>query len=410
VGSDAWRTFRIPIILQDHQDISFSLIVVSGRADMYVRSDTFPNETNKYDLWTFRTEWYSAAQVIRIGDTNPHRCSQPQAGGTVCVYYIGIHGVNDCDFTIVAGTGGSVVQLQDGIPWPESISKDQFAFYSFYLRTPNQALTFSLTPITGDPDLWLAQPNADGSNPYTHPTNASTSTNTSRSFGGDVLVFENARTGFYYMGVQAYGGNVSFSIMAITEDMNAPDTASLTLLPEGLSQVGLVRKGHYKYYLYQLSQAAGHSKLTITVDRTYGDPDLYVHRSDTADNVMPTNTSSDWRSNSYRGDVVVIDMPAAGFYYIGVHGFTAAQFTIKAVSDAVITPLSSGQQFSGQMIRHEKAQFVYEVINLDQDITIAVDTITGDADVYVSRTVQKPTLQNSTWYVGMHSIFHTACV
>jgi len=101
-----------------------------------------------------------------------------------------------------------------------------------------------------------------------------------------------------------------------------------TLLEKLVSRTGMVGIGNYKYYKLHLrcTQAAQPTRFKlIPLD---GNPDLYI--SKTVRN--PTKSMYSWKSEEtgLKEDVIEIERPEAGTYYIAVYGEATATFKLTA--------------------------------------------------------------------------------
>jgi hypothetical protein len=178
----------------------------------------------------------------------------------------------------------------------------------------------------------------------------------------------------------------------------------------------------YKYFSYT---AVGGSTLQISTFRTAtsGDPDLYV--STTNQNPVKSSASTYQYSNSDSGtSTVSISVPTGGqTYYIGVYAYTTGyfgvtvcfnlvllpcltsffhMFIVKAGAGAAYTTLSSyGSSTTGAVassVGYKYYKFtVPSSFSSGSSIKITLTAISGDPDMYVSRTVPYPTSSSYTY-------------
>lgn len=75
-------------------------------------------------------------------------------------------------------------------------SREQYKYYSFVVEEEGQTITFTVTPTSGDPDLFISQTIAQPDKDH-HTWN-------STQYGADTATIENAPVGTYYIAVYAY--------------------------------------------------------------------------------------------------------------------------------------------------------------------------------------------------------------
>ncbi len=150
-------------------------------------------------------------------------------------------------------------------------------------------LSFAVTPITGDPDLYVSSPNSTTYNPRPH--NSTTADRIAQAIGADVIDYPNAALGTYYVGVGSIT-NSEFTLIAFLSPRNGNLTVDdAVVLVDGEPQTGFVTKGHYQYYALEL--VGHHDRLVVTVTKLFGDPDLYIIN----DGTLPTTRHFRWASN-----------------------------------------------------------------------------------------------------------------
>jgi hypothetical protein len=389
VAKGAFKYYEIQLLASDHEDIEITLSTTSGFADLFVGTQRSPDGTPESYQWV--SHWYSSSKSITIDKTDPNRCVTND-----CRYYIGVRGETTSEFTLVAATNMATIALQNGIPQREHVGVGGWEYFSFDVLEAGKDVTFSVTPLSGDPDMFITIP------PNTNPRpNATTADKSARGFGGDIAEIDNATVGTYYIGVNAFTESI-FSIVAVTLDTDRNDENSVADILDGEPQYGFITRHHFQYFRFTL--AGRHTELTITVGKVYGDPDLYVNKVvDEANPVFPKLGSADFASNSFERDIIRItpdDIEGGdltGTYLIGVYGFTAARFTVTAASNSISTTLQDGVPVQGILTANQYDYFQLPVDSFDRDITITVTPLSGDPDLYVSTKYPHPNQINSTW-------------
>jgi hypothetical protein len=138
---------------------------------------------------------------------------------------------------------------------------------------------------------------------------------------------------------------------------------------------------------------------------TAGDPDMYISAcggSLTSPCVYtPTSGNYTWRHSNVGADTVVVQwgapnscVPVAGSpcsYYIGVHGYSASQFSVLAYlhNDTAVT-LIDGFPQSGRVNASVSDQYQFDVPAGSGGVEVTLIPISGDADLYIRVDGQKP--------------------
>jgi hypothetical protein len=87
----------------------------------------------------------------------------------VCYLIIGVFGPSDsggvaASFSLVLTITDSIVTLSEGVPVRGSVDKFDYAYYKYTLTTPSTDVVISVTPFSGDPDMFVSV------SPLRHPT------------------------------------------------------------------------------------------------------------------------------------------------------------------------------------------------------------------------------------------------
>ncbi|OHB64441.1 MAG: hypothetical protein A2Y76_05585 [Planctomycetes bacterium RBG_13_60_9] len=136
---------------------------------------------------------------------------------------------------------------------------------------------------------------------------------------------------------------------------------------------------------YRIEVPAGQDELEIATTGGTGDVDLYVRRGS-----LPTTTSYDYRPyKPGNEEVVTVDNPVAGTWYIMLRGYDAyANVTLTATYSAAVTivTLTNGVPVTGLSGATASEQyFKIDVPAGQTDLNIGISGGTGDADLYVKK-------------------------
>jgi hypothetical protein len=134
-----------------------------GDVDLFVLVSANASVVPTHDNAQFVSQSLSGAETVTVpGWSAPVEACF--ATGQNCFLYIGVLGYTASLFTVTATLSGSSTQLMDGVAMPDSVTAGSQRFYSFTLRQPGVSVEFSITPMSGDPDLFVStavtQPNA----------------------------------------------------------------------------------------------------------------------------------------------------------------------------------------------------------------------------------------------------------
>ena len=344
----------------DASAISFVLSTTFGDPDIYV---TYA-ETNDNNIYPSdeHNDWKSTKTT-----TDTITIASPSKG----YYYIGISSFETSTYTLTVSSAATVTTLQDGKPLYIEQGESSYAYYSFNVRYITEDFTISVTPFTGDPDLYVSTTN--------HFPSQSNYTWSSNSFKDDAITIShsdaNFKKGLYYIAVYAF--------RACTYTITVQQESAITLLP-GISQEGSVAKHAMKYYRIHVTDD---KPLEISITPLTGSCQLFMSKIK-----EPTITDYTWKSNSFNGGSIKVETDDENycsgllcFYMVGVYGLSASNYTISARSgDDASTALQNGIPYSDSV---EEGKFKYYEYTLSADsdeLDIIVTPTSGDPDVYVS--------------------------
>lgn len=265
-------------------------------------------------------------------------------------------------------------------------------------------------------------------------------------------VVDNAKNGVWYIGAYGYT-QTSFSILAVVTGTQCPSYnncnpphglctgqdqctcygtyllpdcgKSATILQTGVPVLSIVGSHMWDYYV--IDTLPQFNTLLIQINQTtdFYDLDLYVRFNNT-----PTSSFWDYRDITPLKDFsLMIDQTKLGRYWIGIYGFTAGQYTIRASlgiqcpnqcskhgtcnSDSTCTcspnfqgaecetmtsPLQVQQSVSGY-VGHNSWNYYNFQTSTTQTLSVSIIETdnTGDCDLYV-RSGSMPTLTQFDYF------------
>ncbi|CAM9486102.1 unnamed protein product, partial [Chrysoparadoxa australica] len=230
-----------------------------------------------------------------------------------------------------------------------------YSYFKFKINKPQAAFSVSVTPETGDPDLFMS----------TNVTNPSIANYTwsSLGYGGDSLSLAPENEGYcdqcvYYVAVYGSRTDTTFTLL-VNEGSDVG-----TVLRDGVSlnsYVGILSTNYYEFYY----DGSTEEELSITVMPLYGDPDIYT----TVDGTRPSKENSQFNSKGWWQsiDSVILRPTDPTFKQycsvsctvrIAVYGFIMSEYSITANTEEVAMLLSRNNAFQGMVARGKYEHFL----------------------------------------------------
>jgi len=382
--------------------LTISLTVEYGDPDLYVMIDA---HNGVYPTRTTFTWSSTSIQNDAVRIDNP----------SLADYLIGVYAYSTSGFSIVASAGSGLISLQNGIGRRDQLNYHQYMYYVLPVDSTDEDFTVSVTPFSGDPDLYVSL------YPVIHPstTNYTWKATSNR---GDSITVGHSDPKFcrcdYYISVYAFTA-CSYSIVAFY--------AAIQNLQNGVPVNGVVRVNAWVYYRLRISEDV--SEITFTLTPQDGDPDLYISTSG-----EPNKTSSMWKATGQQTtSTIVISSNDVHFcsnncsYYVGIYGVSGSNYTLRAVTNGMTTQLMNGVPQSDTLQQGHWDYFSFDVPTAGVDVSIIITAITGDPDLYVSSLTDRPNQTNfqyagfafggdaiaienspnTTWYIGVYAYLNT---
>uniref|UniRef100_A0A7S0IUW2 PA domain-containing protein n=1 Tax=Calcidiscus leptoporus TaxID=127549 RepID=A0A7S0IUW2_9EUKA len=310
-----------------------------------------------------------------------------------------ILGADTSNFTLVLSTPQSNVPLTNGMPKRFECPPGQYRYFSAAVFG-NAAVSIVVTPLTGDPDVYVStsvesgKPDStnsqwsslDNGNRYEHilisPEDPSRCSNVAQcTFYIGVL----ARTATTYAISVTWGGTP----VHLLEGM--PQAGQIT---EAMTTAGQLSK----QFLYRAS--GSHADLAFSLTMQYGVAHMYVATDGPA-----SATHSQWNSQHlWTGNEKIriahtdANFCAACDYHVAVvvpDAASSASFTLSAASSGALTVLEDGTPMTAQAVA--AGEYEYYKLFVSQpavDLQIIMTAFTGNPDLFVSTTSPKPNATN----------------
>ncbi|GAB5366160.1 hypothetical protein AAMO2058_001120900 [Amorphochlora amoebiformis] len=355
-------------------NLTFQLTPISGDPDLYVSmTNPFPNTTS--------STWFSKRFSLRQDAVTIPNSKRG-------VYYVSIFSFRNTSFSILAMEAyhntTSAVSVTDGIPIQGSLSRGEFRLYQFRVHSAYSEVSFSVTALGGDPDLYISRYRfVDSSKAEIAET----------TYGNDFISIKTNTTYAchhcdYFILVKA-AATTSYSLVVTVGH-------GTVILRDGIAVVEDIERRNFEYFQVRLDDASADLTVAVT-DLTQGDPDLYISTT----NTHPNKTSYMWKAQSLGADAITItntDPLACTHctYFIAVYAYTATRMSIVATWGRP-TALADGDPQSGSVAKHQMRYYVLTMYGNHDDVSIRVATLSGMMDMYVSET-EKPIRGNHSTY------------
>jgi len=364
----------------------FAYANIRGSSVMYVsgngnRPDRDNSSTYIYKSWTM----FHLPFVV-------NKARSPKLWPANNVFYIAMYAVTNSTYRLMARTNDrSHALLQKGVTLTDSVAPHEYHYYKFQADNAGCNVSIQLTPLSGDPDLYVST-----TFPYPNSSNAEWMSTRTRLQGDQVTIY-NAAVGKYWIGVRGFM-NSTFTISAsmICDDVNSTHA---TILQDGMPIEGSLDRGDVRLYRFSVSGAT--TGVSFSVSAHAGDPDLYIKRG----KKFIDPDEADMAVETYGSDFITIRQGDPLFcqhgcdYYVLVKAAASATYTLTAKLASGVLVLQNGVSTEIDLDKHV---YQYAVVMMDQpgmDLTISVtDLARGDPDLYVSTTNLHPgRTTNWTW-------------
>ncbi|KAF0977889.1 hypothetical protein FDP41_003211 [Naegleria fowleri] len=255
------------------------------------------------------------------------------------------------------------------------------------LASPNSSLSFIVTPISGDADLYISTSRLPDINDPTSYLWSSTVQS-----GTDTVTINKQSAGYkvggpYYIAVHGYQKPALFSILVLNSDLP-------TFISESLPQNVFVEPNQFLYFTYVASSAGYFS---ISVNALFGDPNLYVSTT----NTKPGPNNAQWKKEAIGDDYIFINAPSPTTYYIAVtgRGNERTQFNLQISSISTQGLVADGLRVYDKIPSSGKTYFKFFVATYVDTIQFTCNKLSffGDPDIYISKTNEYPSKTSFDW-------------
>jgi hypothetical protein len=264
-------------------DLRVEVTPLTGDVDLYVglpkdlRPENLPSRSYGSYIWRQAT---LGADELTISHNDPKFCYD-------CVYTIGVFGYRNSTFTILSSAKrDAVVNLIQGRPQRGHVASGGSRFYSFFKSSSSEDMEISLTVLSGDADIYVAQGVSVG-DILPNPADSSSYVLSSENSGDDRIVIPNfcdsselaegggAKNGFLDDATSCRAFTIGTFGKLGSEYQLTVSTASSTLqLVAGVAQRHFVAKNGMEHFVFNLDDAR--LSLSIVVTAISGNPEIFV--------------------------------------------------------------------------------------------------------------------------------------
>jgi len=353
-----YRDFRFRV--DPKNDVVISMHSYSGDADLYVGTTT--NVSRQNYIWTSAA---GSSDVLTISKNDPGRQS-PEFSGQL---YIAVYGFRDSSFNITAFTVSSIVDIYNGVSLTGSLKRGKYARFKYYL-TCTASLYMNLRGLSeqSNPDLYVSMENV-----YPDKHNSRW---TSTNFGDDFLHIPYASQGWYYIGVDGFRDNTTFTLNV--------SAGAATLSSYGYSLIDYVHKGHYRYYNSSLLPK-GVNPVVTGVTLIAGHTELYANTN----GISPSRSQSTYKDTSWPGNFISVKaVETENLWSFAVFGVETSYYFIHVSPSDTQGSLKLAEPKIGFVKKGESVRFKYSFYDTASGYSVflnRVASIPSKVAVYVDQ-------------------------
>jgi hypothetical protein len=368
------------VVVAEAQDLSISLTALSGNPNLYV-STRHPRPDAQNSEWS-STDYGTDSLEITKTDTNFR---------SPATYYIAVGGSANAYFLLLVSYSANSTVLIPGVPLASGLGAGEDRRFQLITTVPDALKNFTSLEIT-----------VSSITPGTTPVvlvgvDKFPATFTAAAFsdwgidGVATVIINPADFTPAMMACSVCRLNIvvkELSSKAMRFSVLGGASQTIVTLVEGVPQAGYVARRAWNYYQFDLWAA---QNITFTLTSTSGDPDLFV----TNDPLVrrPNATTAIWKSDSSFTDSVRLTPATDRYcsrctYFIGIYGWSNAQYTLTAARDKTIVPLRLNEPFDITAGTPGVYTFFYVDVGAlaapNNRVTFAISATVGTPAMYIA--------------------------
>ena len=380
---------------EDQLELTITVTPTVGNPNLYINTGAAP-ESTELPVLTLLADGSSSCASCERKAVSP---GDDALSFTLAPYrralQIGVFGETASEYTLVLSTTDTIIPLTAGESKRFSSRVGGYRYFSATVPR-GQAIDITVTPLTGDPDLFVsasaerpdstspecaAMPSWCSSVPGSRYEHVQISAN-----DGDLACPPGGATCTYHIGVHAKTA-ATYTVVVLDH------RRGVIRLVDGLPQAALIEAAGVSRY-YKTRVAGTHTDLSILLAASYGSAQVYVQTGSVA-----SAQSYKWSTRSSSPRLLIRHdderFCADCDYYITVRdiavpGGGGTAYTLSATSSHGTTVLESGAPCSEvvNMGRYEYFK-VYVTVPL-VEVQVIMTTLSGNPDLYISLTTPYP--------------------
>ncbi|OMJ79042.1 hypothetical protein SteCoe_21026 [Stentor coeruleus] len=383
------------IINENDQNITIYLTTLQGNPDLYVK---YCEKKCNLDLSEIEKEsgLYSNKGSLPLESLDFTTKNSPCPINATCMFAIAVYGKIESIFSILLSTQDTDILLQEGHSFIiSSPFQDQKNFIYVVHNSSVSEVSFIITPLHGDPDLYVSSLSKPSETSF---EKASVNYGTSLEIVNYTKGLEKeSLQGKYYISVLNNEG-VYYSIIA--KEMVPGKNSSLHLYSGHPQKDTVYNQTQQNFRIYNFNIPKAHDlkpsiKIALTV--ISGKFAFYVANSPNSFNWDTEDFAYNWFAEAHTGDpnIILTISPTDPFYIVDSSYLilvtaikfapdSTASYLIQYIIGNDILMLSEDSSISGHVDENSYSFYAFPIHFLHEDLTISLTVSSGDPDLYIN--------------------------
>lgn len=310
--------------------------------------------------------------------------------GVKCLLALTVEcGYDPCEYSISI-TQDNIVNLVDGESFLASVSKEGYAYFSYYCGSADQDFIISVSPMdSGDPDLYVKRSTQDLPSRTEFDWRAQTWEGESLVISKDDPIFLDLNStirGTFLLGV--YGKSACSFTIRVTQDPKP-----VKKLLSGIPEHAKLMAQDYAYFYYRSSIT---SDIVVSVTPIYGKAVIYANTQDLYTyqlyENLPSETNYIFSSITDISQYKLLISKDSPYFCVSCNIKIAVlcsvdcEFSIQASHKLKISLLQNGVPSRGE-IPKKSWKFYYFEVNTLSDIDFSLSAFSGDPDLFINTNI-----------------------
>ena len=377
----------------DQLELTITVTPTVGNPNLYINTGAAP-ESTELPVLTLLADGSSSCASCERKAVSP---GDDALSFTLASYrralQIGVFGETASEYKLVLSTADTIVPLTAGESKRFSSRAGGYRYFSATVPQ-GQAIDITVTPLTGDPDLFVSASaeRPDSTSPECSSTPSWCSSvagsryehvQVSAAMASGSVCPSGAAACTYHIGVHAMTA-ATYTVVAAW-----PLAVSIRLV-DGLPQAALIEAAGVSRY-YKTRVAGTHTDLSLLLAPSYGSVRMYVQTGTVASALSyKWSTSGSSARLLIRHDDELFCADCDYFITVVAAAGTGTAYTLSATSSHGTTVLESGAPCSEVVNMGQYEYFkIYVTVPL-VEVQVIMTTLSGNPDLYISLTTPYP--------------------